>query len=552
MASDDRIGDIVLEVNDLQTYFVTRGGVVKAVDGVSFNLRRGETLGIVGESGSGKSVTVLSMMRLVPSPPGHIVGGEVILEGENILELSEKQMENVRGSQIAMVLQDPMTALHPVFDIQDQVGEALHIHAGMKGYGLRENVIDMLRKVRIPAPDLRMKDFPHQLSGGMRQRVGGAIGISCNPSVLIADEPTTALDVTIQAQVLELLRKLQRETDMSILFITHDIGVASQMADHIAVMKDGSIVETKNKEDLFSNPEHEYTLKLFSAIPSWEKREKEGGIEKIDHIGDKRLLKVKNLKVHYPIRKGIFKRTVGYVRAVDDVTVDLYAGETVAVVGESGSGKTTMGKGILQLLEVTSGDVSYQKTNLNTLDALSLRKIRTDIQIVFQDPYSSMNPRMMINDIIQEGMLAQGIGKSKKERDENTIMLLEQVGLTPEHRYRYPHEFSGGQRQRICIARALAVKPKLIICDEPTTALDVSVQAQILSLLKNLQKEYQLGYLFITHNISVVEYIAHYVAVMYKGKIVEQGSVEEILKNPKNSYTKKLLSAVPRVELTQN
>ena len=541
----------LLQVKNLTVSIGSEAGKINIVDNISFNIRRGETFVLLGESGSGKSITALSIMRLLPIAI-KINAGEVILNDKNLFQLPENKMREVRGANIGMIFQEPQTSLNPVLTAGQQISETLHQHTNLSNNQCIARSIELLDAVGIPEPERRINEYPHQFSGGMKQRIMIAIALAGEPDLLIADEPTTALDVTIQAQVLELLRKLQRETDMSILFITHDIAVASQMADHIAVMKDGSIVETKNKEDLFSNPEHEYTLKLFSAIPSWEKREKEGGIEKINHIGDERLLKVKNLKVHYPIRKGIFKRTVGYVRAVDDVTVDLYAGETVAVVGESGSGKTTMGKGILQLLEVTSGDVSYQKTNLNTLDALSLRKIRTDIQIVFQDPYSSMNPRMMINDIIQEGMLAQGIGKSKKERDENTIMLLEQVGLTPEHRYRYPHEFSGGQRQRICIARALAVKPKLIICDEPTSALDVSVQAQILSLLKNLQKEYQLGYLFITHNISVVEYIAHYVAVMYKGKIVEQGSVEEILKNPKNSYTKKLLSAVPRVELTQN
>ena len=541
----------LLQVKNLTVSIGSEAGKINIVDNISFNIRRGETFVLLGESGSGKSITALSIMRLLPVAI-KISAGEVILNDKNLFQLPENKMREVRGANIGMIFQEPQTSLNPVLTAGQQISETLHQHTNLSNNQCIARSIELLDAVGIPEPERRINEYPHQFSGGMKQRIMIAIALAGDPDLLIADEPTTALDVTIQAQVLELLRKLQRETDMSILFITHDIAVASQMADHIAVMKDGSIVETKNKEDLFSNPEHEYTLKLFSAIPSWEKREKEGGIEKVDRIGDERLLKVKNLKVHYPIRKGIFKRTVGYVRAVDDVTVDLYAGETVAVVGESGSGKTTMGKGILQLIEVTSGDVSYQKTNLNTLDALSLRKIRTDIQIVFQDPYSSMNPRMMINDIIQEGMLAQGIGKSKKERDENTIMLLEQVGLTPEHRYRYPHEFSGGQRQRICIARALAVKPKLIICDEPTSALDVSVQAQILSLLKNLQKEYQLGYLFITHNISVVEYIAHYVAVMYKGKIVEQGSVEEILKNPKNSYTKKLLSAVPRVELTQN
>ena len=539
----------LLQVKNLTASTGSGAGKINIVDNISFDIRRGETFVLLGESGSGKSITALSIMRLLPSAI-KINAGDVILNDKNLFQLPENKMREVRGANIGMIFQEPQTSLNPVLTAGQQISETLHQHTNLSNNQCIARSIELLDAVGIPESERRINEYPHQFSGGMKQRIMIAIALAGEPDLLIADEPTTALDVTIQSQVLELLRKLQRETGMSILFITHDIGVASQMADHIAVMKDGSIVETKDKEDLFLNPEHEYTLKLFSAIPSWEKREKEGGVEKIDHAGDKRLLKVKNLKVHYPIRKGIFKRTVGHVRAVDDVTIDLYAGETVAVVGESGSGKTTMGKGILQLLEVTSGDVNYQQTNLNTLDALSLRKIRTDIQIVFQDPYSSMNPRMMINDIIQEGMLAQGIGKSKKERDENTIMLLEQVGLVPDHRYRYPHEFSGGQRQRICIARALAVKPKLIICDEPTSALDVSVQAQILSLLKSLQKEYQLGYLFITHNISVVEYIAHYVAVMYKGKIVEQGSVEEILKNPKDLYTKKLLSAVPRVELT--
>ena len=541
----------ILQVKNLTVSTGTGTKKTDIVNNISFTIERGETFVLLGESGSGKSITALSIMRLLPAAI-KISDGSVILHTTNLFQLPENKMRKIRGAKIGMIFQEPQTSLNPVLTAGQQISETLRQHDNLSKKQCIKRSIELLDAVGIPDAERRINEYPHQFSGGMKQRIMIAIALAGKPDLLIADEPTTALDVTIQAQVLNLLRKLQSETGMSILFITHDIGVAAQMADHIAVMQNGSIVELKTKKELFSNPENSYTQKLFDAIPSWEKRTEENEIEEIERTERTSLLKVKDLKVYYPIRKGIFKRTIGHVRAVDSVTIDLHAGETVAIVGESGSGKTTMGKAILQLLEVTSGDITYQKTDLNKLDAPSLRKLRSDIQIVFQDPYSSMNPRMMVNDIIQEGMLAQGVGESKKERDEHTVKLLEQVGLSPEHRYRYPHEFSGGQRQRICIARALAVKPKLIICDEPTSALDVSVQAQILSLLKDLQKEYQLGYLFITHNISVVEYIAHYVAVMYEGKIVEQGAVEKILKNPKNPYTKNLLSAVPRIELQSN
>ena len=541
----------ILQVKNLTVSTGTGTKKTDIVNNISFTIERGETFVLLGESGSGKSITALSIMRLLPAAI-KISDGSVILHTTNLFQLPENKMRKIRGAKIGMIFQEPQTSLNPVLTAGQQISETLRQHDNLSKKQCIKRSIELLDAVGIPDAERRINEYPHQFSGGMKQRIMIAIALAGKPDLLIADEPTTALDVTIQAQVLNLLRKLQSETGMSILFITHDIGVAAQMADHIAVMQNGSIVELKTKKELFSNPENSYTQKLFDAIPSWEKRTDENEIEEIERTERTSLLKVKDLKVYYPIRKGIFKRTIGHVRAVDSVTIDLHAGETVAIVGESGSGKTTMGKAILQLLEVTSGDITYQKTDLNKLDAPSLRKLRSDIQIVFQDPYSSMNPRMMVNDIIQEGMLAQGVGESKKERDEHTVKLLEQVGLLPEHRYRYPHEFSGGQRQRICIARALAVKPKLIICDEPTSALDVSVQAQILSLLKDLQKEYQLGYLFITHNISVVEYIAHYVAVMYEGKIVEQGAVEKILKNPKNPYTKNLLSAVPRIELQSN
>jgi len=372
-----------------------------------------------------------------------------------------------------------------------------------------------------------------------------AMALAGSPDLLIADEPTTALDVTIQARILDLLKALQRDTGTGILFITHDIGVAAQMADHVAVMREGQIVEANESKDFFAEPRHPYTHQLFDALPSRDRRQREAN-ENRPLIEQAPLLNVRDLKVHFPIRKGVFKRTVGYVRAVDGVSIRIHAGETVAMVGESGSGKTTLGKGILQLLRPTEGEVLFDGDTLTRLRGEALRRRRADIQVVFQDPYSSMNPRMLIGDIIEEGMIAQGIGGGRVQRQERVEELLEQVGLKPEHKQRYPHEFSGGQRQRICIARALAVNPRLIICDEPTSALDVSVQAQILDLLKDLQARYGIAYLFITHNIAVVEYLAHYVAVMYQGRIVEQGKVDDVLLNPQEDYTRKLLQAVPR------
>jgi peptide/nickel transport system ATP-binding protein len=541
--------DILLDVKHLTTCIGTGDNKANVVDDVSFTINKGETFVLLGESGSGKSITALSIMRLLPSA-ADIESGEVILNGQNLFELPESKMRDVRGAKIGMIFQEPQSSLNPVLTAGQQISETLFRHQKLSKQDCIKRSIELLDAVGIPEPDRRINEFPHQFSGGMKQRIMIAMALAGEPDLLIADEPTTALDVTIQAQVLELLRKLQKETGMAILFITHDLGVTSQMGDHVAVMRTGKIVEAKDKASLFANPEHPYTLQLFDAIPSWEKRQSESDTSKFEGKDEQCLLKVNNLKVHYPIRKGVFKRVVGHVRAVDGVTLKLHAGETLAVVGESGSGKTTMGKGILRLLQTTAGEVLYQDTDLNSLDAAALRQKRSEMQIVFQDPYSSMNPRMMIKDIVQEGMLAQGIGETQQERDQMTAELLEHVGLLPEHQLRYPHEFSGGQRQRICIARALAVKPKLIICDEPTSALDVSVQAQILALLRKLQKEYQLGYLFITHNISVVEYIAHTVAVMYQGKIVEQGDVEQVLMHPQNAYTKELLSAVPRIKKT--
>lgn len=537
----------LLEVNNLTTQFGSGERVESVVDNVSFSVGQGETVVLLGESGSGKSITALSIMRLLPQA-ARISGGDVWLDGDSLFTLSERAMRHVRGGRIGMIFQEPQSSLNPVLTAGQQIGEALQQHKGLKGRDQLLRAVELMDAVGIPEPDRRVHEYPHQFSGGMKQRIMIAMALAGEPDLLIADEPTTALDVTIQAQVLELLRDLQKKTGMGILFITHDLGVASVMADRIAVMYKGQIVEQQGSDAFFKSPEHEYSIHLFNSLPNRDKRirDEKTAATMPDRSG-KPLLSVGNMKVYYPIRKGLFKRVVGHVQAVDDVSIELYAGETVAIVGESGSGKTTMGKGILQLLEVTDGNIVFNGEDLNRLDAATLRKRRSDMQIVFQDPYSSMNPRMMIADIIEEGMLAQGIGSGSSDRRNRIDKLLTDVGLKPEHKLRYPHEFSGGQRQRICIARALAVEPKLVICDEPTSALDVSVQAQILDLLNDLQQRLGLAYLFITHNIGVVEYLAHYVAVMYQGRIVEQGTVEDVLYAPAHSYTRKLLSAVPMV-----
>ncbi len=536
----------LLEVQDLQTWFGEGERAVKAVDGIDFNIEPGETFVLLGESGCGKSITALSIMRLLP-PSARLRGGSVRLQGRNLFELPEYAMRDVRGGQIAMIFQEPQSSLNPVLSAGQQIGEALQRHKGLRGKRQRDCTVELLDAVGIPDPDRRIDDYPHQFSGGMKQRIMIAMALAGEPSLLIADEPTTALDVTIQAQILTLMKQLQDETGMAILFITHDLGVASEIADRVAVMYAGKIVEMKDSHSFFAKPEHEYTLHLFDSVPGKAKRERESRAGVTHETAAQSLLTVKDLKVYFPIRKGLLKRIVGQVQAVDGVTIEVQKGQTVAIVGESGSGKTTLGKGILQLTPVTQGQVIFKGQDLTQLVPLQMRKQRSRLQVVFQDPYASMNPRMMIADILAEGMIAQGMANSRDTLLSRVDQLLEHVGLLPEHKFRYPHEFSGGQRQRICIARALAVEPELIICDEPTSALDVSVQAQILALLKRLQDELGLSYIFITHNISVVEYLAHYVAVMYQGKLVEQGDVNDVLYSPQHSYTKKLLSAVPRI-----
>ncbi len=608
----------LLTVADLQTHLGSNTNAVRAVDGVSFHIHPGETFALLGESGCGKSMTALSILRLLPQPAGRIMDGQVLLQGEDILALPERDMRRVRGGRIAMIFQEPMTSLNPVLTVGQQIEESLRQHKGLKGERARQRVLELLDAVGIPDTRQRYGEYPHQLSGGMKQRIMIAIALAGEPELLIADEPTTALDVTIQAQVLELLGKLQQDTGMAMLLITHDLGVVSGMADRVAVMYAGQIVEEADRDTFFSNPQHPYSRKLFDSLPDMSKRDQPltqipGTVPTLNqvftscrfaprcsfawepcreqvpvwiacderqgvrcHLVDpavakssmtaetmpstavvatsapagtgKELLRVDGLKVHFPIHKGVFKRVVGHVHAVDGVAMEIPSGETLALVGESGCGKTTVGKSILQLIRPTAGKVQFNGVELTQLKGHALRRQRTDFQIIFQDPFSSMNPRMMVGDIIEEGMLAQGIGGNREQRRARVEELLQQVGLQPEHRDRYPHEFSGGQRQRICIARALAVSPQLIVCDEPTSALDVSVQAQILNLLKKLQQELGLSYLFITHNLSVVAYLADRVAVMYLGRIVEEGTVEEVLEHPSHPYTRALLSAVPQIE----
>ncbi|MHA1569175.1 MAG: ABC transporter ATP-binding protein [Alphaproteobacteria bacterium] len=619
--------DILLDVRQLQVQFGSGERAVRAVDGVDFRIRRGETFALLGESGCGKSMTALALLQLVPQPAGRITGGEVRFQGRDLLTYSEQRMREVRGHHIAMIFQEPMTSLNPVLTVGDQIGEVLTQHLGLVNRARRARTVELLDAVGIPAPARRLDDYPHQLSGGMKQRVMIAMALAGEPQLLIADEPTTALDVTIQAQVLGLLEDIQRDTGMAILLITHDLGIVAENVDHVAVMYAGQIVEAAPRADFFARPLHPYARKLFAAVPDKRKRgrrletipgtvpalnrrfsgcrfaercdeawprcreqapawtglELDGGLEGESHgvrclryepgikaptvvprqpAGEapvpaatgkavpagEALLTVKDLKVHFPIRKGLLKRIKGYVYAVDGVDLQIAAGRTLALVGESGCGKTTAGKALLRLIPPTAGEIRYRDQDLARLDPRQLRRLRAQLQIIFQDPFSSMNPRMMVGSILEEGMRAQGIGRTPAERAERIAILLEQVGLPPDVAHRYPHEFSGGQRQRICIARALAVNPRLIVCDEPTSALDVSVQAQTLNLLKDLQDGLGLSYLFITHNLSVVAYLAHDVAVMYLGRIVEQGSVEAILDNPLHPYTRALLSAVPTLD----
>ena len=580
----------ILEFKNLVTEFSSEGNKLKAVDDVSFTLNKGETIGIVGESGSGKSVTSLSAMRLIPNPPGKISGGEIIFHKNNgsttnLLKISIEEMRKHRGNDIAMIFQEPMTSLNPVFTCGDQVVEAIMLHQKLDKSEAKKLTIKLFKEVQLPTPERIFNTYPHQISGGQKQRVMIAMAMSCQPSVLIAYEPTTALDVTVQKTILELMQKLQKERNMGIIFITHDLGVIAELADKVIVMYKGKIVEQGGVWDIFTNPKHPYTKGLLACRPPLDKRYKflptVSDFMKIDEKGSiidngisvsdftknlivldserkiqqqkifeqKPLLKIKGLKTYFPLRNGFFGGVTGHVKAVDGVSFDVYPGETLGLVGESGCGKTTIGRTILRLEEPTEGEMIYKGKDIVKMNASELRLFRKEVQIIFQDPYSSLNPRMTIGNAIMEPMQVHKILNNDEERKKKVEDLLKRVSLDPSHFYRYPHEFSGGQRQRIGIARALAVNPKFIICDESVSALDVSVQAQVLNLLNELKEEFGLTYIFISHDLSVVKYMSDRMVVMQEGKIEEMGDADQIYNAPATPYTQKLIDAIPEGKL---
>ncbi|MBO0588643.1 ABC transporter ATP-binding protein [Sporosarcina sp. E16_8] len=533
--------ETVLKVSDLRVSFLSHDKEFEAVRGVSFEVKKGETLGIVGESGSGKSVTARSIMRLLPSPPSYLKDGEIEFQGENLVHKTEKEMESIRGRDISMIFQDPMTSLNPTIQIGKQIAESLIKHQNLSKRDAKNRTIELLKLVGIRNSEARFSQYPHEFSGGMRQRVMIAIALACRPTLLIADEPTTALDVTIQAQILNLMKDMQQRFGTSIILITHDLGVVAGMCDRVAVMKDGEIVETGTTEEIFDNPKHPYTKKLLNALPRLDekKKPKRAPLRSIGIAKGKPLLEVKSLKQHFDVGKG------NIVKAVDDISFHIKPGETLGLVGESGSGKSTTGRAILRLHEPTDGDVLYQGMAINRLSKNEMKTMRRHMQMIFQDPYSSLNPRFKVLDIIGQALDIHRLSKNKEERKKRVEELLVMVGLEPAHAKRYPHEFSGGQRQRIGIARALAVEPDFIVCDEPLSALDVSIQSQIVELLEDLQHRLGLTYLFIAHDLSMVKHISDRVAVMYAGKIVELADSEELYSNPQHPYTKSLLSAIP-------
>jgi peptide/nickel transport system ATP-binding protein len=601
----------LLEISNLRTYFYAEHGTVRAVDDVSLRVEEGRTLGIVGESGSGKSVTSFSVMRLLAGAGKIEPGSRIALLGRDLVGLPESEMRKVRGQDVSMIFQEPMTSLNPVFTVGSQVMEAILIHQKVTKQQARQRTIELFREVGIPDPEQRIDSYPHQLSGGQKQRVMIAMALSCNPKLLIADEPTTALDVTIQAQILDILRHLRDTRGMSILFITHDLGVIAEIADDVAVMFRGKIVEYGPVVQIFESPRHPYTRGLLACRPRpdsefrllptvsdfMEVSEADGGVEirekrvppereqefrtggrgRLLHPhselklhrhggleagkpplaadaefiaeGTKPLLSVRDLKVHFPIRKGIFLRVVGHVKAVDGVSFNVYRGQTLGLVGESGCGKTTAGRAILRLIEPDEGEVLYNGVNVRSLGSSAMRQMRRKMQIIFQDPYGSMNPRMTIESTLMEPMVIHGLGKNARDRRDRAVALLEEVDMKAEHLRRYPHEFSGGQRQRICIARSLAVEPEFIVCDESVSALDVSVQAQVLNLLKRLQQTRHLTYIFISHDLSVVKFMADMMAVMNTGKFVEFGPSDAIYAEPREEYTRRLIAATPNDSL---
>ena len=500
----------LLEVNNLQVHFETDKSVVKAVDNVSFHINKGETLAVVGESGSGKSVTSLAIMRLLPTPPARVVGGEIKFAGRDLMKMRESEMRRIRGNDISMIFQEPMTSLNPVYTVGDQIAEAIILHQGKSRAEAMKQAVEMLDLVEVPEPSKRVNYYPHQMSGGQRQRVMIAMALSCNPSLLIADEPTTALDVIIQAQILDLIKKLQREIGASVLFITHDLGVVAEIADRVVVMQEGVVVEQGPALDVFTAPQHAYTKRLLCAVPRIDAAKPAPPVKAAPKV----LLDVRHMRKWFPIKGGIFSRTVGHVKAVNDFDLQLYEGEMLGLVGESGSGKTTAGRAILRLVEPTAGEVVFDGVDVAKLSTNEMRHYRRRMQIIFQDPFASLNPRMSIGDILAEPLVIHGLVKTRAERERRVAELLELVQLDPKMMNRYPHEFSGGQRQRVGIARALAVEPDFIVADECVSALDVSIRKDVLELLKDLRTRLGLTFLFISHDLAVVEDISDRVAVM--------------------------------------
>ena len=564
----------LLQIRNLHVSFRRDGRWNEAVHGIDLDVFAGKTLGLVGESGSGKSVSSLAVMRLLNERVSRIDSDSILIEGDEIKHFTERQMAEVRGKRIAMIFQEPMTSLNPVYKCGFQVSEMIRQHEDVSKVEAKKRVIDLFKQVMLPRPEAIYDSYPHELSGGQKQRVMIAMAIACHPKLLIADEPTTALDVTVQLEILKLLRKLQAETGMGMIFITHDLGVVAEIADDVAVMHDGEILERGTVQQILNHPQHPYTQGLLACRPPMSVRLKrlpivkefldgqwQGGKEQILHdlqISDEErqahlkqlysqepLLKVEHLKTWYPLRKGVFSRVYGHVKAVDDVSLEVYEGETLGLVGESGCGKTTLGRSILRLAEPTSGKIWFDGIEVTALKGQALRDFRKQAQIVFQDPYSSLNPRITIGDAISEPMIVHGIETDRTRCRNRVCDLLEQVGLQAEHYDRYPHEFSGGQRQRICIARALAVSPRLIICDESVSALDVSVQAQVLNLLNRLKEERHLTYIFISHDLSVVRFMSDRVVVMYNGQPVEINEADALFEHPLNAYTQKLIDALP-------
>jgi len=533
----------LLSVKDLAISFLTAQGESAAVQDVSFTLEAGETLALVGESGSGKSITALSVLQLLNYNAARHPAGSIRFKGQELVGASEAQMRKLRGHDIGMVFQEPMTSLNPLHSVEKQIAESLILHGGYTRRSARARVIELLGLVGFNEPDKRLGAYPHELSGGQRQRVMIAMALANNPALLIADEPTTALDVTIQAQILKLLKDLQAKQNLALLLITHDLGIVRKVADRVAVMQKGRIVEYGKVAEVFANPQHEYTRKLLGAEPK--------GMPPATQSDAPIIARAQNLKVWYPIKTGLWRRTTDHVKAVNDISFELRAGQTLGVVGESGSGKTTLGQALLRLIR-SQGLIDVNGTRIDQLSWKALRPLRQSMQIVFQDPYGSLSPRMSMGEIVEEGLRIHKIGETQAERDALVMQALLDVGLDPDWRHRYPHEFSGGQRQRVAIARALVLRPKLIVLDEPTSALDMSIQAQVVDLLRDLQRKYGLAYLFISHDLRVVRALSHYVMVMKNGQVVEQGPTETIFNAPQQPYTQALLRAALNIETSDS